>query len=393
MGNSIDAGIKTQRPPQDYSRDTAARFGSSLVKRDTILKQDALHAMLTLERRRAERSRKPFVLMLIDSHALHLNGQTGAFADKLASTVAGATRETDIIGWYEEFSTLAVIFTEINADLDVSIPDVLHGKVLKALDDAFDRKLTSSLVVSVHTFPEKIDSDRENRSTDTRLFPDLSHKTSKKRGSMIVKRAIDILGSAALLLVLSPILLLITLIIKLTSKGPVLFAQERLGQYGRPFKCLKFRSMYANNDPKIHREFVQKFIAGQNSAEKTGEAQPAVFKITNDPRVTPIGKFIRKTSLDEFPQFINVLRGEMSLVGPRPPVSYEYDVYDFWHRRRVLEVKPGVTGLWQVSGRSRTSFDDMVRLDLRYSQTWSIWLDLRILFATPRAVLGGDGAF
>ena len=154
---------------------------------------------------------------------------------------------------------------------------------------------------------------------------------------------------------------------------------------------MKFRTMYTCNDPKIHREFVRSFIAGAKMEEKY-EGQPLIFKITNDPRITPVGRFLRKASFDEFPQFWNVLRGEMSLVGPRPPLPYEFEVYDFWHRRRVLEVKPGVTGLWQVSGRSRTCFDDMVRLDLRYSQRWSLWLDLKILFATPRAVLTGNGA-
>lgn len=210
---------------------------------------------------------------------------------------------------------------------------------------------------------------------------------------MVVKRAIDVLGSGLLLLVLSPILAVIALLIKLTSAGPVIFEQERVGQFGRRFKCLKFRTMHANNDPKIHREYVQNFIAGKASSQGSNQIAAPVFKLTNDPRITAVGRFLRKTSLDEFPQFWNVLRGEMSLVGPRPPVPYEFDVYDCWHRRRVLEVKPGVTGLWQVSGRSRTSFDDMVRLDVRYSQNWSLWLDLRILLATPRAVFMGDGAF
>ena len=151
--------------------------------------------------------------------------------------------------------------------------------------------------------------------------------------------------------------------------------------------------MYTNNDSRIHQEFIQQFIAGQAGTNKIEPGKTGVYKITNDPRITAVGRFLRKTSLDEFPQFWNVLRGEMSLVGPRPPVPYEFQVYDTWHRRRVLEVKPGVTGLWQVSGRSRMSFDDMVRLDLRYSQCWSLGLDLRILMATPRAVLGGEGAY
>ena len=147
------------------------------------------------------------------------------------------------------------------------------------------------------------------------------------------------------------------------------------------------RTMFADNDPGIHREYVQSFIAGK--AQEAG----AVYKIKDDPRITPLGRFLRRTSLDEFPQFWNVLRGEMSLVGPRPPLPYEFDAYDLWHRRRVLEMKPGVTGLWQVMGRSRTSFDDMVRMDLRYCQRWSLWLDLKILLATPLAVCIGSGAY
>ena len=129
-----------------------------------------------------------------------------------------------------------------------------------------------------------------------------------------------------------------------------------------------------------------------NEAGDSNGNATVVYKLTNDPRVTAVGRFLRKTSLDEFPQFWNVLCGEMSLVGPRPPVRYEFEMYDYWHRRRVLELKPGVTGLWQVNGRSRTCFDDMVRLDLRYSQTWSLWLDLKILLATPLAVVAGNGA-
>jgi lipopolysaccharide/colanic/teichoic acid biosynthesis glycosyltransferase len=118
-----------------------------------------------------------------------------------------------------------------------------------------------------------------------------------------------------------------------------------------------------------------------------------VYKITEDSRVTPVGRFLRKTSLDELPQFLNVFRGEMSLVGPRPPIDYELDAYDIWHRRRVLEVRPGITGLWQVNGRSSLRFDDMVRLDLKYAEAWSLWLDFKILLQTPRAVFSREGAY
>jgi exopolysaccharide biosynthesis polyprenyl glycosylphosphotransferase len=256
-----------------------------------------------------------------------------------------------------------------------------------------DQALLSQLRTSVHLFPEDKDENSSGPLADISFYPDLSEKERAKRLPHLLKRAIDIFGSTLLLLSLSPVIGLIALAIKLTSKGPVFFKQVRLGQFGSRFPCFKFRTMYLNNSPKIHQDYIAKFIAGQAGNAAKAEGKTAVFKITNDPRVTLTGRFLRKTSLDELPQFWNVLRGEMSLVGPRPPVPYEFKIYDIWHRRRVLEVKPGVTGLWQVSGRSRTSFDDMVRLDLRYTQSWSLWLDLKILMATPRAVLTGEGAY
>jgi lipopolysaccharide/colanic/teichoic acid biosynthesis glycosyltransferase len=151
--------------------------------------------------------------------------------------------------------------------------------------------------------------------------------------------------------------------------------------------------MYINNNQDVHKEYVHNLIAkkvsGQTGTEST---EKKVYKITNDTRVTLLGKFLRKTSLDELPQFVNVLKGDMSLAGPRPPIPYELEKYDIWHRRRVLEIKPGITGLWQVIGRSTTTFDEMVRLDLQYARSWSLWLDIKILLKTPKAVLAGKGA-
>jgi exopolysaccharide biosynthesis polyprenyl glycosylphosphotransferase len=367
-------------------------FGPLSAKREGVLDQDTFHTMLTLERRRAERSRRPFVLMLINSQSLGKNWRSEIFVDQLTSILTDATRETDIIGWYEGGAILAVIFTHINVAGESPITEVLHSKVVAALRDRLDHEVASTLGISFHVFPESWDKTCPERVSDLKLYPDLSRKTSRKRFSIIMKRAIDIVGSGLILLILSPVLAAIAVLIKLTSKGPVIFEQERLGEFGKHFKCLKFRTMYVNNDAKIHRDYVQNFISGKAEEKEKKNGGPVIFKITNDPRVTSIGRFLRKTSLDEFPQFWNVVRGEMSLVGPRPPVAYEFEVYDYWHRRRVLEVKPGITGLWQVYGRSRTSFDDMVRLDLQYCQSWSLWLDLRILLATPRAVLMGDGA-
>ena len=185
--------------------------------------------------------------------------------------------------------------------------------------------------------------------------------------------------------------MLIALAVKLTSPGPVFFRQVRVGQLMRPFTILKFRTMSVTADHAIHHEFVSRFIqAGTAAPQRPGT--PEVFKITNDPRVTRVGGLLRKTSLDELPQLWNVLRGEMSLVGPRPPIPYEVEQYKTWHCRRVLEAKPGITGLWQVTGRSRTTFDEMVRLDIRYARTCSLSNDLKILLATPAAVIAGKGA-
>jgi exopolysaccharide biosynthesis polyprenyl glycosylphosphotransferase len=368
-------------------------FDSSVATRVRFLQEETFHNMLTLERRRAERSRKPFVLMVLRPDASVVAEVGDGFMSQVKSVLLKSMRETDLVGWYKEGMILGVIFTEISLESTTPITEILRSKVVSALHNELSSKITSMLAVTVHLFPEIRDRDRAEPVADTRLYPDLHVGGSKKSLPQTIKRVIDIAASSALLLFLSPLLAAIALAIKLTSKGPVIFRQERLGQFGAHFKCLKFRTMHQNNDSRIHQEYIQRFIAGQSGCDNTELGKPAVYKITNDPRVTPIGRFLRKTSLDEFPQFWNVLRGEMSLVGPRPPVPYEFEAYDIWHRRRVLEVKPGVTGLWQVSGRSRMCFDDMVRLDLRYSQSWSLWLDLKILIATPRAVLGGEGAY
>src|ERR1700747_3365270 len=385
------SAAREQATQPGTGRKVLARIGH-VPQGHEVLTETTFHALLTHERRRAERSRKPFVLMLLEMHASQAKSVGASFSERVKSAIAGATRETDLIGWYEEGRILAVIFAELNVEENVPVAELLRSKIETVLANSVGAKAAARIVITTHIFPESWNQNGTERPADLKLYPDLSEKSSKGRLPIVVKRVIDVLGSALLLLALSPILAAIAVAIKLTSKGPVIFEQERLGQFGAKFKCLKFRTMYTNNDPKIHREYVQNFIAGQTKVAESNGNEPVVYKLTNDPRVTAVGRFLRKTSLDEFPQFWNVLRGGMSLVGPRPPVTYEFEMYDYWHRRRVLELKPGVTGLWQVNGRSRLCFDDMVRLDLRYSQTWSLWLDLKILLATPLAVVAGDGA-
>ncbi len=395
MGNSYSRipALWEQGVLRLTARKVTSTFGAILASREEILQEESFHSMLTLERRRAERSRKPFVLMLLDASCLIEDKTADRFMSRVTSVLLKSTRETDLIGWYENGVILGVIFTEVSPQGENPITETLHSKIVNALHEKLSRKVVSNLAITVHLFPESLSRDGGEPVADTRFYRDLRKGGSKKRVAQVLKRVIDVIGSTSLLVILSPLLAAIAIAIRLTSKGPAIFQQERVGQFGSRFKCLKFRTMYTDNDPKVHQEYIQRFIAGQADSENNGVGKPFVYKITNDSRVTPLGRFLRKASLDELPQFWNVLRGEMSLVGPRPPLQYEFEAYEIWHRRRVLEVKPGVTGLWQVSGRSRTCFDDMVRLDVRYSQSWSIWLDLKILLATPRAVLGGDGAY
>jgi exopolysaccharide biosynthesis polyprenyl glycosylphosphotransferase len=224
---------------------------------------------------------------------------------------------------------------------------------------------------------------------DDDMLPDDTFSPSHERGARLLKRAMDIAGSALALVVLAPLGAAIAILIALTSRGPMLFRQERVGLRGRPFVMLKFRSMYVEADAAVHQAYVARLIAGDVNGGGISGAAP--YKLSQDARITPLGRFLRRTSLDELPQFFNVLKGEMSLVGPRPPIPYEVERYAEWHRDR-LKVKPGITGLWQVGGRSRTTFDDMVRLDLRYARSWSVWLDVKILFQTLRAIISGRGA-
>lgn len=203
------------------------------------------------------------------------------------------------------------------------------------------------------------------------------------------KRVFDTVAASLILAILSPLLVLISALIKLDSPGPVLFRQRRIGENGCPFTMLKFRSMRVEADPDVHKAHVQHLIK-QNLALDEAGGQDSL-KMKDDPRVTRLGGFIRKTSLDELPQLINVLRGEMSLVGPRPPLPYEVELYEEWHKRR-LEALPGISGLWQVKGRNRVSFDEMVRMDVYYIEHQSFWLDLKILLLTPWATFSGQGA-
>lgn len=377
---------KPKETPREPAGTPESWFGSS----SGFLAEKQFRRMLTRERKRSERSRKHLVLMLIDG-GLN-NKKPGPLLERVAAVLCTSIRETDLAGWFESTSVFGVIFTEFG-DCEVNAAvKIIESKVAARLQSAFKATQLSSFQISFYAFPDGWEGNGHQRPVDPTMYPDLFEVKEKKKLSLLEKRAMDIVGGALALIILAPVFLVLALLIKLTSKGPIFFRQERVGQFGSRFVFLKFRSMYVSTNAAIHKDFVKKFIAGK-SGQPAHEGKKKVYKITDDPRVTWIGRFMRRTSLDEIPQFWNVLTGEMSLVGPRPPIPYEIEAYDIWHRRRLLESRPGITGLWQVHGRSKTTFDEMVRLDLQYSRMWSPMLDLKILLQTPRAVFSGDGAY
>ncbi|MGA3316341.1 MAG: sugar transferase [Candidatus Korobacteraceae bacterium] len=360
-----------------------------------ILHEEAFNHMISVERKRTERSRKPFLLMLLETGGHHTSEKNGHVLANILSVLLASTRETDVIGWYKNQSTAGVMFTELEIDDKTSILSTMLTKVSNLLHDILTFEQFNQISISFHFFPDRWESETPERPSNSTLYPDLLRRKDATRLLSVTKRVMDIIGSALLLVICAPVFLMIALAIKVSSKGPVLFRQPRVGHYGKPFTFLKFRSMHVDSDCSIHREYVTQLIAGQaerNPSKGNGDGA-GVYKLTDDDRITRVGNFLRRTSLDELPQLLNVLRGDMSLVGPRPAIPYELAAYQTWHRRRVLEVKPGITGLWQVNGRSRVKFDEMVRLDLRYAETWSPWLDIKILLRTPRAVFEGEGAY
>ena len=353
-----------------------------------VLDAESFHKVIAVERKRTERSRRPFLLMLLDIGNC-LPNSNGKLLSELLPLLSVSTRETDVTGWYKSGSVGAVMFTEIGNGDRASIVSTMLARVSAILHESLSIEQFNQTSISFYVFPEDWDRDISQHPSDPVLYPDLVGRDRAKKVSSVVKRTMDIAGSALALLALAPLFLTIAVAIKISSKGPVFFRQKRIGQFGGCFVFLKFRSMYVNNDTSVHEKYVRKLIAGQAERQTSNGNGEGVYKLTDDPRVTSIGNFLRKTSLDEIPQFLNVFKGEMSLVGPRPALPYEVGAYDLWHRARLVEVKPGMTGLWQVTGRNRVKFDDMVRLDVAYARTWSPWLDMKILMRTPRAVLQG----
>jgi lipopolysaccharide/colanic/teichoic acid biosynthesis glycosyltransferase len=225
--------------------------------------------------------------------------------------------------------------------------------------------------------------------TDQAIYElSIPQTTRATRTYLAAKRALDLAGALAGLLILSPVLVVLAVLIRLDSDGPAVFRQTRIGRFGKPFTCYKFRTMYANASDQAHRAYIEAYSKGQVEAANNPDAP---FKIERDPRITRLGHFLRRSSLDELPQLINVLKGDMSLVGPRPDVAYSVALYKDWHKLR-LATQPGMTGLWQIKGRGRVSYEEGMRLDCDYVQQQCLRLDVAILLQTLPAVLSMRGA-
>ena len=352
------------------------------------LDEESFRRVIAIERKRTERSKAPFVLMLVEI-ANQNTAKTTPALETVVSSLLTASRDTDVVGWYKGKTTIGALFTGLVSGEKSAILMTILTRATSTLREELSFEQFNLISISLHFYPDDWDENGPGRPSNPALYPDISKQASTKQPVLILKRTIDVVGSLILVAILLPFCVAIAIAIKVTSKGPILFRQMRVGHHGRQFQFLKFRSMYVGNDHSVHRDYVTKLISNGAVADSS---QGNVYKLTGDKRITPIGRFLRRTSLDELPQFINVLKGDMSLVGPRPPIPYELAAYQTWHRRRLLEVKPGITGLWQVNGRSRVKFDDMVRLDLQYATSWTPWLDLKILLRTPNAVMG-SGAY
>lgn len=368
--------------------------GKKAAASSLILGESAFKRTIRRERKRTERSGLAMVLLLIGTQDCPGENKS-ALLSEIAKAISAVKSDIDILGWFEPESLIGVIFPEIkNVDLADACVQI-EARIQRAIASRLaEGGLVDRLEVRLRVYPEPQLVGEENvqlSSVDPFLYPELHASYQTTNVFRCLKRGLDILISIILLVLLFPLLLLIAALVKLSSGGPVIFRQMRIGQMMKPFMICKFRTMYADVDHRIHSDYVSWFI-NSSAQGKEGKDQDTVFKLTNDPRITQIGHFLRKTSLDELPQLWNVLCGEMSLVGPRPPLWYELKQYKPWHRHRILDAKPGITGLWQVTGRSRTTFDDMVRLDLRYARGCSLLTDVKILLATPLAVIKGKGA-
>ena len=343
-----------------------------------ILGESVFKDALVRERKRADRFGAPFAVLLVDRSDDVSEGDPWV---SILRAVNAVKRDADAVGWLDQGAVLGLLLPEASRNGALQVMGRLRHEISTRVGDSVLAAVSMRLYG--HGFEPGPDS-AAFPPVDLLIEAFVPQRDQPWRDA--AKRSLDIVGSSVLLAIFAPVMLAVFAAVKWTSPGPALHRQVRVGRRGEPFTMLKFRTMRVNAGHGVHQEYMTWFIKSSGEQPRTRDE---VFKLTNDPRITPPGRVLRKASLDELPQFWNVLRGDMSLVGPRPPIPFEVEQYQPWHRRRVLEAKPGITGPWQVNGRSRTTFDDMVRLDLRYARTHSLWTDIKILAATPRAMFKG----
>jgi lipopolysaccharide/colanic/teichoic acid biosynthesis glycosyltransferase len=343
-----------------------------------ILGESVFKDALVRERKRADRFGAPFAVLLVDRSDDVSEGDPWV---SILRAVNAVKRDADAVGWLDQGAVLGLLLPEASRNGALKVMGRLRHEISTRVGDSV------LAAVSMRLYGHGIEPGPDSAAfppVDLLIEAFVPQRDQPWRDA--AKRGLDIVGSSVLLAIFAPVMLAVFAAVKWTSPGPALHRQVRVGRRGEPFTMLKFRTMRVNAGHGVHQEYMTWFIKSSGEQPRTRDE---VFKLTNDPRITPPGRVLRKASLDELPQFWNVLRGDMSLVGPRPPIPFEVEQYQPWHRRRVLEAKPGITGPWQVNGRSRTTFDDMVRLDLRYARTHSLWTDIKILAATPRAMFKG----
>jgi lipopolysaccharide/colanic/teichoic acid biosynthesis glycosyltransferase len=360
-----------------YPVDNPIHYGGNVSE---IFFDPNFFEQLRLEKLRVQRSKSSLSIILLTPDKK--TGGESINMSQILGVVRAKTRDTDICGFVNH-NTIGIL-----------LPDTDEKGAKEICVKLVNGNINPRFSTTTSTYPDHI---FESLAKDGYVRPDaypfeLEGLLRAPWFKLLLKRGVDILGSIIGIVVFMPVMIITALAIKATSPGPVIFSQTRLGKQGTPFTFYKFRSMHVDIGDQIHRDYILDFIKGHNKKANQGDAEEPLYKMKSDPRITRVGRFIRKTSIDELPQFFNVLKGDMSLVGPRPPLPYEAEKYESWHLMRILEMKPGITGLWQVEGRSKTGWDDTVRLDIRYIQNWSLIFDLKILFKTVKVVLWDRGA-
>jgi lipopolysaccharide/colanic/teichoic acid biosynthesis glycosyltransferase len=353
---------------------------------DATLPRDLFLHDLKREMRRADRTQAPLSMVMFQiSDRFWLQSP---HAGELLDVLHGQTRETDALGHVGD-QLIAVLCPDTDAAGAQTLIQKIQGQAVHV-----------RYTVQASTYPDDVFQqwatglpERANHGSALRA----NVQQHERQGGYWLKRPLDVLGALLALLLFAPLMAVVALAIAWTSPGPIIFKQQRVGFGGRTFNFYKFRSMVVNNNDSAHRAFAAQHILASSAApaaapDAATNAQPRVYKLKADARITRVGRFIRKTSIDELPQLFNVLKGEMSLVGPRPPLPYETAVYQSWHLRRLMTVKPGMTGVWQVEGRSSVTFNEMVRMDLRYIRQCTLRHDLTLLFKTIAVVVLCKGA-